>query len=65
MESLRVSPKKFASVSRLELTAAVLSMKVTCLLQKELQINGVKERFWADSQVVLGYIRSNSKCLWL
>ena len=57
----RVSPSKFISIPRLELTAAVLSVKVTCLLRKELQIDGLKERFWTDSQVVLTYIRSNSK----
>ena len=57
----RVSPNKFMSIPRLELTTAVLSVKVTCLLRKELQIDGLKERFWTDSQVVLAYIRSNSK----
>ena len=49
------------SIPRLELTAAVLSVKVACLLRKELQIDGLKERFWTDSQVVLAYIRSSSK----
>ena len=49
------------SIPRLELTAAVLSVKVACLLRKELQTDGLKERFWTDSQVVLAYIRSSSK----
>ena len=57
----RVFPNKFISIHRLELTAAVLPVKVACLLRKELQIDGLKERFWTDSQVVLTYIRSNSK----
>ena len=57
----RVSPNKFLSIPRLELTAAVLSVKVACLLKKELQVDGLKERFWTDNQVVLAYIRSNSK----
>ena len=48
-------------IRRLELTAAVLSVKVTCLLRKELQIDDLKEGFWTDSQVVLAYIRSNCK----
>ena len=56
-----VSPKKFIWIPRLELTAAVLSVKVACLLRKELQIDGLKERFWSDSQVFLAHIRSNSK----
>ena len=45
----------------LELTAVVLSMKVACLLRKESQIDGLKERLWPDSQVVLAYIRGNYK----
>ena len=49
------------SIPRLYLTAAILSVKVACLLRKELQIEGLKKRFWTDSQVVLAYIRSNSK----
>lgn len=47
----------------LKLTAAILSMNMASLLQKKLQAHGVKERFWADSQVVIACIRSNSKCL--
>ena len=49
------------SIPRLEVTAAVLSVKVAWLLQKELQIDDLKKRFWTDSQVVLAYIRSNYK----
>ena len=54
----RVSPKKFISIPRLELTATVLSVKVACLLRKELQIDSLK---LTDGQVVLAYIRSNCK----
>ena len=57
----RVSPNKFISVPRLELTVAVFSLKVACSLKKELQIDSLKERFWTDSQVVLAYIKNNSK----
>ena len=61
MGNARVCPKKFMSIPRLELTAAILSVKVACLLRKELQIDGLKDRFWTDSQVLLAHIRSNSK----
>ena len=45
LEKSRVSPKKkIISIPRLELIAAVLSVKVACLLKKELQIDGLKER---------------------
>lgn len=46
----------------LKLTAAILSMNMASLLQKQLQAHGVKERFWADSQVVIACIRSNCVC---
>ena len=57
----RVTPKKFLSTSRLELTAAVLSVKIACLIRKELNLGNITERFWTDSQVVLTYIRSTTK----
>ena len=55
----RVAPKKFISVPRLELNAAVLSVKIACLLKKELNLGEVEEWFWTDSKVVLGYIKND------
>ena len=52
----RVVLKKFISTRRLELTAALLSVKMACLLKKKLDINCVDEVFWTDRKVVLGYI---------
>ena len=46
----RFVPKKFISILRLELTAAVLSVKMVCLLKEELDVNCV------DSEVVFDYI---------
>ena len=57
----RVIPKKFLSIPRLELTAAVLSVKMACLIKKELNSGNIAEKFWTDSQVVLAYIRSTTK----
>ena len=57
----RVTLKKFLSTPRLELTAAVLSVKMACLIRKELNLGNIAERFWADNQVVLAYIRSTTK----
>ena len=57
----RVVPKKFISIPRLELTAALLSVKMACLLKKELDISCVDEVFWTDSKVVLGYITNTVK----
>ena len=39
----RVVPKKFISMPRLELNAAVLSVKMACLLKKELKLEEIKE----------------------
>ena len=49
----RVTPKEFLSTPRLELTAAVLSVKMACLIKKELNLGNITERFWTDSQMVL------------
>ena len=57
----RVVPKKFVSVPRLELNAAVLSVKMACLLKKELKLEKIKEWFWTDSRVVIGYIKNDSR----
>ena len=40
---------------------ATLSVKISALLQKELQLLNVKETVWTDSEVVLGYIRNESR----
>ena len=48
-------------ISRLELTAALLSVKMACLLKKELDIICVNEVFGTDSKVVLDYIANTAK----
>ena len=63
LEKSRVVPKKFISIPRLELTAALLSLKMACLLKKELDISCVDEVFWTDSKVVLGSITNAVKRL--
>ena len=57
----RVTPSKQVTVPRLELTAAVVSAKVAQQVRKELRIDNIKEFFWTDSTVVLGYIVNSSK----
>ena len=47
----RVVPKTFASILRLELTDTTLSVEVTSLLKKELDLDKVEERFWKDSKI--------------
>ena len=57
----RVSPIKYVSIPRLELTAAVLSVKIASLISKEIDMPEVKHYFWTDSKVVLSYLQSTTK----
>ena len=57
----RVASLKMVTIPRLELTAAVVSVRVSEMLRQELQYEGVQEMFWTDSKVVLGYIKNDSK----
>ncbi len=44
------------TIPRLELTTAVVSVKVSEQLRKELEYDEMVEHFWTDCKVVLGYI---------
>ena len=48
----RVPSKKLVSIPGLEVTAAVLSVKVVCLLQKELQIVVSRKDFGLTTKYV-------------
>ena len=50
------------SIPWLELRAATLSIKMTNLLMSELQYGITKKVFWTDSQVVLSYIKNQTRC---
>ncbi|KAI7792540.1 hypothetical protein IRJ41_018921, partial [Triplophysa rosa] len=57
----RVSPTKVTTIPRLELTAAVVAVQTSDMLRNELEIQDLKEFFWTDSTVVLGYINNDAK----
>ena len=57
----RVAPMKRPTIPRLELTAAVVSVKVAMVLRRELDLPISGEFFWTDSQVVLSYLSNESK----
>ena len=61
MGKSRDTPLKITAIPRLELTAAVVSAKVGVMLQEELNYANLKQFFWTDSKVVLGYINNNAK----
>ena len=51
MGKARVAPPKPVTVPRLELTAAVVSVKTSAQLQQELEYEEVKEVFWTDRNI--------------
>ncbi|XP_071963839.1 uncharacterized protein [Antedon mediterranea] len=57
----RVAPKRMITIPRLELAAAVVSVKVASMLKEEIEYPNVTEYFWTDSQVVIGYINNEAK----
>ncbi|XP_064629229.1 uncharacterized protein LOC135488521 [Lineus longissimus] len=61
MAKSRVVPSKPITIPRLELTAAVTSVKISKFLRRELQYEDLTEVFWTDSMVVLGYIANDAK----
>ena len=52
----RVTPLNAVTVPRLDLTAAVLSARVSEQLKGELEIEITDKVYWTDSRMVLGYI---------
>ena len=61
MGKARVTPLKPITVPRLELAAALLSVKISLVLRKELRYELTDEIFWTDSQVVLAYINNEAR----
>ena len=56
MGRARVAPLKNITIPRMELTAAMLSVKVDKMLRAELQLLLENSVFWTDSQAVIKYI---------
>ena len=57
----RLSPIETVSIPRLELTAAVLSVKLDKLVRKELDVINCPSTFWLDSTAVLFSIKNSTK----
>lgn len=57
----RVAPVKKVTIPRMELTAAVLAVRVDRMLKAELQLNLESSIFWTDSTTVLKYIGNETK----
>lgn len=61
MGKARVIPLKPITINRLELTAALLSVKIGILLEQELDYQNIQHFYWTDSRVVIGYIAYESR----
>ncbi|KAK0142160.1 hypothetical protein N1851_020144 [Merluccius polli] len=60
MGKARVTPIKTVTIPRLELTAAVLAVRVDLMLKAELKLQLQESVFWTDSTSVLKYIMKTS-----
>ena len=58
----RVSPLKFVTIPRLELTAAATSVKLAAMVKEELMLRDMLQTvYWSDSKICLGYISNESR----
>ncbi|XP_076122855.1 uncharacterized protein LOC143102946 [Alosa pseudoharengus] len=62
MAKSRVAPLKKVTVPRLELTAAVIAVKVDRLLRREMDTTLEESVFWTDSLTVLRYLENDALC---
>lgn len=60
MGKSRVAPLRQVTILRLELTAAVVAVKVDKMLQEEMQLPLQQSIYWTDSMTVLQYIDSET-----
>ena len=61
MAKARVVPIASVTIPRLELMAAVVAARLSVILEKELRLERVQHFYWTDSNIVLGYLRNDSK----
>ncbi|XP_068674508.1 uncharacterized protein [Montipora foliosa] len=61
MAKSRVAPLKPITIPRLELTAALVSVKISDVLRRELEYDQITEVFWTDSKAVIGYISNDAR----
>ena len=61
MAKARVVPQASVTIPRLELMAAVVAARLSVILERELRLEKVQHFYWTDSNIVLGYLRNDSK----
>ena len=57
----RVAPLKIITIPCLELCTAVLSLRQSRFLRRELKLPDIDEVFWCDNQVMLGYVNNKAR----
>jgi len=57
----RVAPLRQLSIPRLELQAAVLAVRLYCVVKQEFTVNIKDAIFWSDSKTALQYIANESR----
>lgn len=57
----RLAPIKTISIPRLELSAAVVAVRLNTMIREQLTLSIDKTTFWTDSTAVLQYIRNRNK----
>jgi hypothetical protein len=61
MAKARVGPSKPITIPRLELTAAVMSVRTSQYLDKELAYKNISHFYWTDSMIVIGYLSNDAR----
>ncbi|RLF66451.1 MAG: hypothetical protein DRN30_02085 [Thermoplasmata archaeon] len=61
MAKSRVIPLKPVTIPRMELAAAVISVRISDILNEEMTYQIQKEYFWTDSKIVLAYLRNDER----
>ena len=61
MSKSKLTPLNIKTIPRLELAAAVVSVKLEKLMQQQLEIPVHESLFWTDSMIVLNYIMNQDK----
>lgn len=60
MGKSRVAPLKQITIPRMELTAAMIAVKIDRMLKEELEVPLMESVFWTDSTTVLKYIENDA-----
>ena len=61
MGKARLAPLKQITISRMELSAAVVATRLNKIIRREIDVPIDESIFWTDSTCVLGYIRNEVK----